>query len=158
MTNHRRTRTAVCAALAAGVLLGASGCADADLKAANADAHSALGAGCRPTAPASAPPTLPTDVAALPLLPQDAVITSVESRSDHRTVVGAVVARPFRDVLAELRDGYGRAGLVLDHGEVESRDAESDFHGKGVKGRWGVRAVDGCDDATTVSVVVAPAS
>ena len=158
VTSARRTRTAVGAALAAGVLLAAGGCADADLKAANADAHSAVGSGCRVTAPASAPPALPADVAALPLLPEGAVVTSVESRSEHRTVVGAVVERPFTDVLAQLRSRYEQGGLVLEHGEVEERDAESNFHGHGVEGRWGLRAVDGCDGATTVSVVVAPAS
>lgn len=153
-----RQRAVLGAAVALTVLTGASGCADADLRAANADAKSAIGSGCHPTAPAGARTTLPDDVAGLPLLPDGAVVTGVESRSDHRTVVSAVVERAFDDVLPQLRDAYAQAGLVLDHGEVEEHDAESDFHGQGVKGRWGLRAVSGCDAATTVSVVVAPSS
>ncbi len=145
-------------AVALGILLTVSGCADADLKAASASAHSALGTGCRPTTPPSTSTTLPADVADLPLLPEGAVVTGVESRSGHRTVVGAVVALPFTEALSQLRSTYERAGLTLDHGEVEERDAESDFHGQGVRGRWGLRAVPGCDASTMVSLVVAPAS
>jgi hypothetical protein len=153
-----RWRGAVAVAVTLGVLVGAGGCADPDLKAANADATTALGNGCRPTPPAGARTTLPDAVAGLPLLPPGAVVTSVETRSGQRTVVSAVVERPFAEVLPQLRSAYEHAGLVLDHGEVEKHDAESDFHGQGVKGRWGLRSVSGCDAATTVSLVVAPAS
>ena len=153
-----RSRGALGAAVTLAVLTAVGGCADADLKAANADATSALGGGCHPTPAAGARTTLPADVAALPLLPEGAVITGVESRSGGRTVVSAVVERSFADVLPQLREAYEQGGLLLDHGEVEKHDAESDFHGRGVKGRWGLRSVSGCDAATTVSVVVAPAS
>ena len=153
-----RRRAALGAALALTVLVGAGGCADPDLKAATTDATSALGGGCHPTPTPGAHTTLPDGVARLGLLPEGAVVTSVESRSENRTVVGAVVERPFKDVLAQLRTRYVQGGLVLEHGEVEERDAESDFHGHGYEGRWGLRAVDGCDGATTVSVVVAPRS
>ncbi|MGN6611056.1 MAG: hypothetical protein ACTHLJ_04725 [Angustibacter sp.] len=153
-----RWRGALGAAVALTVLVGAGGCADPDLKAANADAKSAIGSGCHPTPAPGARTTLPDGVAGLPLLPEGAVVTSVESRSQNRTVIAAVVERPFTDVLPQLRTGYEQGGLVLEHGEVEERDAESNFHGHGFKGRWGLRTVDGCDGATTVSVVVAPTS
>ncbi|KQX69544.1 hypothetical protein [Angustibacter sp. Root456] len=151
-------RGALAGVAALAVLAAAGGCADPDLKAADAEATSALGSGCHPSPSPGARTTLPDDVAALPLLPDGAVVTGVESRSGQRTVVSAVVERPFDEVLPQLRRTYEQGGLVLDHGEVEEHDAESDFHGQGVKGRWGLRTAAGCDGATTVSVVVAPAS
>lgn len=163
MTPRRPGRGAsrVAAGLAAlAVVVGAAGCADPDLKAADADAKNAV-SGCHATpagGSSGAPTTLPADVAALRLLPDGAVVTGVEQRSGRRTVVSAVVERPFDAVLRDVRSAYERAGFVLEHGEVEKHDAESDFRGQGVKGRWGLRAVSGCDAATTVSVVVAPAS
>lgn len=102
-------------------------------------------------------PGLPTGWPRLPLLPEDAVPTSVQARSGERTVVEGVVPRPFAQVLAGQRTSYERAGLVLDHGEVEPRDAESDFHGRGLLGRWALREVPGCPGHTSVSVVLKPA-
>ena len=150
---RRALAAGACAVLAA---TGLAGCGDADLKAAQTSAVSAATASsCAvPSARASVPDRWPD----LPLLPDGIALTSVESRSGGRTVVGGVVGRPFKEVLATMRSTYKGAGLVLDHGEVEARDAESNFHGLGTKGRWALRQVDGCPSSTTVSLVVAPVS
>lgn len=150
-------RSAVLAsAVATGVLLAVAGCADADLKAATASAESAAATGCQPSPRTTPAPRLPAQVAGL--VPEGAVVTTVEVRSGQRTVVGAVVARPFEDALSQLRSATERAGLSLENGEVEEHDAESDFHGHGVRGRWALRAAPGCEGSTLLSLVVAPGS
>ena len=98
----------------------------------------------------------PSDRPDLPLLKPDVVLTGVQERSGSRTVAGGVVPRPFAEVLRSLRTAYEQAGLTLEDGEVEPRDAESGFAGRGVEGRWGLREVSGCPSRTTISVVIRP--
>ena len=58
-------------------------------------------------------------------------------------------------VLADLQAAYPAAGLTLTEGETEERDAESNFTGDGVTGRWGIRELTGCSDpATRIDLVV----
>jgi hypothetical protein len=144
----------------AGVLAlagGAAGCADSDLGGASSVAAAAVTSGPAGTCTAPSRSAIaPAEVTSLGLLPDGAVVTGVEQRSQSRTVVGAVVARPFAEVLAAMRTTYAAHGLTLKDGEVEKRDAESTFTGAGHQGRWALRQVDGCPGATTVSVVVAP--
>ncbi|HET7396898.1 MAG TPA: hypothetical protein VFJ94_00110 [Intrasporangium sp.] len=87
-------------------------------------------------------------------LPAGYVITSVEARSGDRTVVSAVSPRGFQDTLGDLRAAFSTRGWTLSGGEVEEGDAESNFSGNGYKGRWGIRALPGCQEDTTVSVVL----
>jgi hypothetical protein len=98
---------------------------------------------------------LPSDFPAP--LPEGTVVVAVEHRSDDRTVVTGVVPAAEPDVLEELQQAYPDAGLTLTEGETEERDAESNFEGDGLVGRWGIREVDGCDPAATrIDVVVRP--
>jgi hypothetical protein len=98
---------------------------------------------------------LPVDFSAP--LPEGTVVVAVEQRSENRTVVTGVVPAAEPDVLEELQQAYPDAGLTLTEGETEERDAESNFEGEDVVGRWGIRALDGCDaDATRIDVVVRP--
>ena len=88
-------------------------------------------------------------------LPQGAVVVAVEKRDDGRTVVTAVVPSAEPDVLADLQSAYSDAGLSLTEGETEERDAESNFTGAGVTGRWGIRELSDCTDpATRIDLVV----
>jgi hypothetical protein len=70
-------------------------------------------------------------------------------------VVTGVVPTGHEDVLAELQRAYPAAGLTLTEGETEERDAESNFEGDGVEGRWGIRELPDCSpEATRIDVVV----
>jgi hypothetical protein len=98
--------------------------------------------------PADATPVdVPGDLAAP--LPQGTIVVAVDERDDGRTVLTGVVPAAEPDVLADLQHTYPGAGLTLTEGETEERDAESNFTGSGVVGRWGIRSLDDCSPAAT---------
>jgi hypothetical protein len=88
-------------------------------------------------------------------LPEGAIVVAVQERDDDRTVVTAVVPAAEPDVLVDLQAAYPEAGLTLTEGETEERDAESNFTGDGVTGRWGIRELTDCESpATRIDLVV----
>jgi hypothetical protein len=89
-------------------------------------------------------------------LPPHLVVTKSEKRSGNQTIVTAVSADPFKAVLKQLQTGLPKAGLKPTEGEVEARDAESNFSGPSYKGRWTLREIPTCDADTLVTVLVAP--
>lgn len=97
------------------------------------------------------PSALPTQVP----LPPDAVLTGAEQRAGNRLIVTAVTAGHFRDTLGFMQRAYPAAGLTLAEGEVEDRDAESNFTGDGLVGRWTLREMPDCHGDTLVTVLVA---
>jgi hypothetical protein len=102
------------------------------------------------------PVDLPSEVT-VPL-PEGTVVVDVRRGSEHRTVVTGVVPAAEKDTLADLQKAYQAGGLTLTEGETEEHDAESNFTGSGVKGRWGIRELTTCSPtATRIDLVVAPA-
>jgi hypothetical protein len=99
--------------------------------------------------PAAFPPTVP--------LPPGFMITGSETRSGDRQVVSGVQPGGFRDTLEFMQRAYPAAGFTLSGGEVEESDAESDFAGNGLRGRWAIRELPQCGGDTSMEVVVAPA-
>lgn len=97
--------------------------------------------------PASFPSAFP--------LPQGSVVFGSEERSEGRTIVYAVVDRDVKTVLAQLQKEVPGAGFRLTEGEVEERDAESNWSGNGYTGRWAIREVAGCPEQTSVTVLAA---
>ncbi|MFI7284135.1 hypothetical protein ACIBOV_28135 [Micromonospora chersina] len=97
------------------------------------------------------PTALPVEVP----LPSDAILTGSEERTGERLVVTAVTPGDFRSTLAFMQRAYPAAGLTLKEGEVEDRDAESNFAGNGLVGRWTLREIPDCDGDTLVTVLVA---
>jgi hypothetical protein len=91
-------------------------------------------------------------------LPAGTVIVAVQKRDEGRTVVTGVVPAAEKDVLKELQTAYASAKLTLTEGETEDRDAESNFTGSGVTGRWGIRALTDCSPAATRIDLVVKAS
>ena len=98
--------------------------------------------------PADATPVdVPGDLAAP--LPRGTIVVAVDQRDDGRTVLTGVVPAAEPDVLADLQQAYPAAGITLTEGETEERDAESNFTGSGLTGRWGIRALEDCTPAAT---------
>jgi hypothetical protein len=90
-------------------------------------------------------------------LPRGTVVVDVRHGDKDRTVVTGVVPAEQKDVLAQLQKAYPAAGLTLTEGETEEHDAESNFHGNGFEGRWGIRELTDCSPtATRIDLGVAP--
>jgi hypothetical protein len=88
-------------------------------------------------------------------LPEGSVVYATQKRSGGRTIVYAVVDRDVKAVLKQMQDEVGAAGFNPSEGEVEERDAESNWKGNGYTGRWAIREVAGCTDQTSVTVLAA---
>jgi len=101
----------------------------------------------RVVVPASFPSAFP--------LPDGSAVYAVQRRSEGRTIVYAVVDRDVKDVLKQMQDGPEAAGFEATEGEVEERDAESNWSGNGFTGRWAIREVADCPDQTSVTVLSA---
>ena len=150
-----RARKVVALALLAAAALAGCGGGESDDKA----AEKQLRASGAPTPvcadqvpdPATVPEAFPADFP----LPDSAVIYGSERRSGGRTIVYAVVDRDVKAVLKQLQDGMKSAGFTLAEGEVEARDAESNWTGNGYTGRWAIREIAGCTEQTSVTVLAA---
>jgi hypothetical protein len=98
--------------------------------------------------------SLPASFPGKASLPAGYVVTGTEARSAGRTVVRAVSPKSFEQTLAEVRAAYSSRGWTLSEGEVEERDAESNFRGHGLRGRWAIREMPDCPGNTSVSVLI----
>lgn len=97
---------------------------------------------------------LPAGFPAEATVPDGYVVTGTEARSAGRTIVTAVSPKPFKETLAEMQDAYSSRGWSPSEGEVEARDAESNFSGNDLRGRWAIRQMPDCPDNTSVSVLI----
>ena len=125
-----------------------TGCESAEQKAMESTADQ-MSVCARNASAVELPAAFPSEAA----LPDGYVVTHVESRAGGRVVVTAVSPKPFRDTLKDMQATYARNGWSLSEGEVEADDAESNFSGNGLKGRWAIRAMDACKGNTAVSLV-----
>ena len=97
---------------------------------------------------------LPASFPADATVPSGYVVTGTQARSAGRTVLTAVSPKPFRETLADMQAAYSSRGWTPSEGEVEARDAESNFHGHDLRGRWAIRQIPECPDNTSVSVLI----
>lgn len=103
------------------------------------------------------PVGLPFDFPASAKLPQGYLVDAVDKRDAGRTVVSAVSPKPFRQTLKDMQATYSANGWKLSEGEVEEVDAEANFSGNGIIGRWAIRSITACEGNTGVSLVTAKA-
>jgi hypothetical protein len=148
-----RARTALVAAVLAAAPLLLAGC-DSEAEAATEAAQKSLGTVQTVACPADAQAVdLPAGFTAP--LPEGTVVVDVRSDDQGRTVVTGAVPAAEADVLRSLQAAYPAAGLTLTEGETEEHDAESNFTGPGIAGRWGIRELSDCAPAATrIDVVV----
>ncbi len=142
------------ALVAAAVLTGCGGGDSEEEK----QAEKQLAAGGAPTPvcvdqaeSAEVPAAFPADFP----MPKGSVVYATQERSAGRTIVYAVVDTDQKAVLSYLQEAVPAAGYQLTEGEVEERDAESNWAGNGYRGRWAIREVAGCTGQTSVTVLSA---
>ena len=143
------------AAAALATLLALTGCGTDQMEAASAqpgtdDANQATLVCAKDAKPVDQPSSLPAEAT----LPTGYVVTRTEARSAGRTILTAVSPKPFKETLADMQRSYSTRGWTPSEGEVEARDAESNFHGHELRGRWAIRAMPGCPDNTSVNVLI----
>jgi len=148
-----RTGRALVALVTVGAVTLLAGCAD-EME----DAMAQTGSGSTPAALVCAADAkavdLPEGYPAQAVLPDGIVVTGVQSRTQGRTVVTGVSAKPFAQTLADMQQAYSTRGWTASEGEVEDRDAESNFDGNGLRGRWAIREIPDCTGNTSVSVLI----
>jgi hypothetical protein len=83
-------------------------------------------------------------------LPRGTVVTVVESGAIRQVVGFAPLS--FPDAVAYFREELADAGYRPGDGDAEMDEAEADFAGHGVRGRWRVNAIAGCGGASVVTV------
>ena len=88
-------------------------------------------------------------------LPDGLVVTRSETRSGGRVIVYGVSRDDVRTTLRFLQERVPAAGFKLTEGEVEQHDAESNWSGRGYRGRWTIRELPQCHGDTLVTVLAA---
>lgn len=153
LTARARHRILVPALLALVAASALAGCESDELDSAMAEpgTTSAPAAVCAKDAK---PVELPASFPAVATVPEGFIVTGVQARSGNRTVVTAVSPKPFTQTLADMQKAYSNRGWTPSEGEVEERDAESNFAGNGLRGRWAIREMPDCTDNTSVSLLL----
>ena len=114
-----------------------------------------------PTAPLPCTATSGLDLprgwpSALPL-PDGLVVDRTETRTGDRLIAYGRVPGDFHSVVDFFNARLPAAGFTQDNGEIDPRDAESDFSGSATRGRWTTGASNDCPGSAQVSVLVLPA-
>jgi hypothetical protein len=130
------TAVVVCIALAVPL----AGCGGAD--------EPTTAAGLPGCAPVSRKSTLPPGWT-VPL-PDGTVVSFVESGAIRQIVGFAPLS--FPDAVRWFREDFTAKGYAPGAGDAEMDEAEADFSGHGVRGRWRVNAITGCAGATVVTI------
>ncbi len=147
-------RAVLLVALALGASAALGGCGADEMEAAMAAPGSSATSAAVVCAKDAKPVDLPASFPAQATVPDGYVVTGIEARSQGRTVVTAVSPKPFTQTLADMQGAYSTRGWTASEGEVEHRDAESNFAGNGLRGRWAIREIPECTDNTSVSVLI----
>lgn len=91
--------------------------------------------------------------AAFPL-PPGTVIVSQETRSGERLIINTVVPGLDTKGVAEFFEReLPKAGFTVTSGESEPDEAEANYSGNGIQGRWKVNNITGCAGAVTLQVL-----
>ena len=102
------------------------------------------------TPPQPLPEGWPAD---LPL-PRGTHVTMTERRPGGVLIVRGYVATRFTSTLRYMQREYAAAGYPLGDGEKEDYDAESNWAGRGLQGRWVLKDRFDCGPVTQVAVAV----
>ena len=152
LRSHAMATTVTVLAIGTAALLG--GCESDEMESAMAEPAAGRTNAALVCAGDAKPVGVPASFPAQGDVPEGYVVTDIQARSAGRTVVTAVSPKPFKQTLADMRAAYSTRGWSASAGEVEERDAESNFSGNGLRGRWAIREIPDCTDNTAVSVLI----
>ena len=107
---------------------------------------------CGETAGLALPAGWPADVP----LPTGGLVTRTERRSGDRLIASLRVPGDFHDVVRFFNARLPAAGYTQRGGQLDPFDAESDFVGARVAGRWTAGLSAQCDGHSDVVVLVQP--
>lgn len=132
------------AALFGSLALAAAGCG-------GGKSQPALSPGaCKETGSTTAPAAFPKD------LPLPSGFRVVETRKDgDYTVADGSSAGTVEQVRDFFQRELPAAGYELGDGDAEEGEAETEFEGKGIRGKLRIRAISGCDDRVSLELAVA---
>ena len=138
------------AALAALALTGASACGSSQHPAASSVRASPLNCTARTgvALPAGWPRAVP--------LPTGLVITRTEQRSGGRVIAYGRVGDDLASVVRFFNARLPAAGFEQRNGEIDRYDAESDFVGRTVRGRWTAGRSPECSGQSSVTLLLQP--
>lgn len=91
-------------------------------------------------------------------LPPHLVVTRTERRSGARLIAYGRVPGDFHDVVDHFNARLPAAGLRQQNGQLDPLDAESDFVGLDLQGRWRTGPSVLCRGQADVTVLVLPAT
>lgn len=91
-------------------------------------------------------------------LPPGTALTSEERRSGGRLILHTFAPSDARDVARFFERELPPAGFRITGGESEPGEAEANFEGTGLLGRWRARNVPDCPGAVSLDILVGPAS
>jgi hypothetical protein len=107
-----------------------------------------------PACAAAVPVALPKLFPATFPLPPGTVITVARDQANGKLVVGGFIPGDLARAVAFLQRELPGAGYQLLHNEAEAGEAEADFQGPGVMGRWKVGAMARCAGAVSLTIVM----
>ena len=85
--------------------------------------------------------------------PPQTVVYHFEDRGDAGTIVSAISAAPFKDILDYMNQDVVDAGFEIENGETEEHDAEAEWRSSDFHGRWAIRASSQCQGETSIQVL-----
>ena len=86
-------------------------------------------------------------------LPSGLVVTRTERRSGGRLIAYGRVRGDFHAVVRSFNSRLPAAGFAQKMGEIDPHDAESDFIGRTVRGRWTAGLSPECEGQSSVTVL-----
>jgi len=87
--------------------------------------------------------------------PSRTVVFNAEDRGSDGTIVTAVSATRFKEILRFMNHDVVDAGYKVKEGETEEHDAEAEWEGNGYRGRWAIRESSSCRGETVIQVLSA---
>lgn len=85
-------------------------------------------------------------------LPRGTVVFTVEDRGEDGIIATGVTATPFDEVLGAM-NAANRAGFEVTSGETEEDDAEANWTGNGLNGRWAIKKSATCPGETVIQLL-----
>ncbi len=102
--------------------------------------------------------SIPPQVPATLRLPPGTVITSADVRPDGSVALVGYSPVTLRQAVRFFNTDFVEAGLFVGAGDLEGDEAEAPYSGNGIRGRWKVNGILGCQTAVILQISAEPGS